>query len=274
MIEGLAERYNRLNIIQKKLVHSSEYEYLMKNRTDNDISYTVVEQEYTVYFDDGSINGLYTGEILNTRPNGEGKFDYVGHDGLGYVYVGEFVDGEMYGSGELRNEHGEMQVGVFKSGVLSGKGTVYNPDGYKIKEGYFINGKLNGRGTIYDDTENEIYKGEFLHDIPQKSEYKSECEQIGYEYLKNHIELYKSKNIKITGNVVDGFTNSDYTRQYTLAFGANTDKSIRINYKGAAMTVRQNDELTFYGYCTGYEDYMNADGSVGHGIVINAFYAE
>ena len=52
--------------------------------------------------------------------------------------------------GETRFPSDSMYWGEFKDGKPNGRGTLWNPDGYKYS-GDFVDGKLHGRGTRYGD---------------------------------------------------------------------------------------------------------------------------
>ena len=62
-------------------------------------------------------DGYYIGSFKNGKPHGQGQ--YQGNEGS--VYVGEFLNGELNGSGTLEF-NGDKYIGEFKDGKRHGKG--------------------------------------------------------------------------------------------------------------------------------------------------------
>ena len=67
-------------------------------------------------------NGLYEGDIVNTKANGIGKCKFVD----GSEYEGQWLNNRMHGKGTLRftesKNKGESYEGDFIEGVYDGKG--------------------------------------------------------------------------------------------------------------------------------------------------------
>jgi hypothetical protein len=88
----------------------------------------------------------YVGEIINGKPNGQGKLTYP----IGSKYVGEHKDGEMSGQGTYTWSDGSKYVGEFKDDKFHGQGTLTRPNGYKYV-GEFKDGKYRqGTETLPD----------------------------------------------------------------------------------------------------------------------------
>ena len=54
--------------------------------------------------------------------------------------------------------NGDVYIGVFKNGLINGKGSYKNNKGEKYN-GYFFNGKKHGMGKLVDKDNNEIANG-------------------------------------------------------------------------------------------------------------------
>jgi hypothetical protein len=91
----------------------------------------------------GSKNGLYTGEIENGIPNGEGMFTLPS----GNKYLGGWKDGRMSGQGIGTYSDGRKYVGEWRDGKLNGQGTLTWSDGSKYV-GDFKDDKFHGQGTM------------------------------------------------------------------------------------------------------------------------------
>lgn len=113
-------------------------------------------------------NGVYDGEIVNGKRNGQGKYAYDSgnvyegewKDGKkagqgkftwadGSVYEGEWKDDERNGQGKLTLASGTVKEGEFKDGILI-KGTmIFNllNGVYTYESDNFIDGKMNGQST-------------------------------------------------------------------------------------------------------------------------------
>lgn len=274
IVEKLKDSYKRLNFIQKYFVRYSEIEMIEDSVVDESKIFNVESYECSVRFMDGSRDGLYTGEMYKDEPEGNGSFSYYDHDGKSVVYNGEFVDGEITGFGTMRFEDGSRYVGDFEQGVLDGYGIWYNPQDKIVRKGEFISGRLNGMATIYDDLGNEIYSGRFVSDIPTERDYKDSCMQTTFAQLESNTDAYINKNIRISGVITEIAIQDDMTVYYVMNIAGNNYKNICIEYIGMdGVNIRQGDKLDFYGYCSGYRQYMSSSGVVNGGMIIKTYYA-
>ena len=73
-------------------------------------------------------SGIYTGEVSNGVPHGQGTFTYGKGAYFGDIYVGEFKYGKYDGQGTYTFGSGEKYVGEWKDGN-PWKGTEYDKDG-------------------------------------------------------------------------------------------------------------------------------------------------
>lgn len=274
VVEKLRKDYERLNFIQKHFVRSSEIDMIEDEFVDERKVENVNGHYCNVQFDKGSIVGEYTGEIYEGVPYGNGHFSYY-DDGVHVIYEGEFEEGEITGIGAMVFEDGTKYEGEFKSGILDGYGIIYNPDGYTTKTGNFVAGRLNGEGTIYDNFGVEIYSGRFAADIPIESDYKNSCREATFAELEANTDFFVNKNLKISGVITDIAIQDDMTVYYVISIAGNNHKNICIEYIGAKGTnIRQGDNLTFYGYCSGYRQYMGNAGEKNGGMIIKTYFAD
>ena len=206
-------------------------------------------------------------------PEGNGKFTYYNKEGVLCVYEGEFTRGEITGIGIMTFADGTKYAGDFKSGILNGSGTIYNPEGYIIKKGEFVGGKLNGIGTIYDSYGVEIYSGRFMSDIPTQKEYKGVCELTTFAQIEADTESFVNKNLAIKGVVTDVVIQEDMTVLYIISIAGNKNKNICLNYIGeSGVNIRQGDNKTFYGYCEGYRNFVGNSGEIYGGMFIKTYH--
>ncbi len=111
---------------------------------------TFYGNEKEVQFDEG----LYTGQIVNDRPNGFGKFKLKN----GSESEGEWKNGTMDGWGVYRFYNGPVYEGMFNI-KPNGFGIMVYANG-NYYEGEWKDGKYNGRGYFYN-AEKGKYDGEW-----------------------------------------------------------------------------------------------------------------
>lgn len=84
----------------------------------------------------------YAGDIVNTKPHGEGVYVFAG----GNKYVGEFKNGKPHGIGEFTFATGDRYEGQFKEDSMEGQGTYFYANGDKYM-GQFKGGHPHGEGV-------------------------------------------------------------------------------------------------------------------------------
>lgn len=272
VVEELIGEYNELSRVQKMFVHVSELKY-MKKSTENYKNVESVENtDLSVIFNRGKISGVYSGDVIDSVPNGIGKFEFVGDDGLGYIYNGEFKDGVIAGQGILIDENGKKYEGAFVNGELSGQGIVSNSAGKVIESGKFVNGKLNGFGTMFDDDGNTIYEGNFIDDIPLMNEYQKSCEPMELNDFIAGENAFAGRNIKIIGIVTNVYINSNERHQYIVTSDYGDGHYVCVEDINDSKTFRVGDKLNIYGYSYGIKNYTDSTLQNKTGPVVGAFY--
>lgn len=112
------------------------------------------EKKVTVGIIEYSDESFYKGELIDGKPNGNGK--YVSDE---FTKVGFFVDGELNGKGKITFKSGILVEGDFVDGELHGNGK--RVSGMFTDEGLFVKGKLNGKGKRSWGT-GDIDEGDFV----------------------------------------------------------------------------------------------------------------
>ena len=106
--------------------------------------------------------GVYTGELADGLPEGDGLFVCQTPDGKSWTYEGRFVKGVFEGPGRLTWTDGSVRDGQFSGGKLNGFGKYIDPDGATIYEGEWKDNECSGQGTIRKD--GYVWKGTFARD--------------------------------------------------------------------------------------------------------------
>lgn len=132
----------------------------------------------TLYLEDGTV--LYRGLFENGEYNGYGE---LSDDGS--VLCGEFKNGQLQGSGTIKNNNTTLFSGNFVDGVAEGTGKQnyndgtlqysgnfsgglpqgevleYYPNGQLKYNGSFTAGEYDGQGTLYSENGKKLYSGSF-----------------------------------------------------------------------------------------------------------------
>lgn len=74
---------------------------------------SVTDQDITLNFSFGEMQGTYTGDLVDGVPNGNGKFSTKNAEGKNWYYEGSFKDGHFNGEGKNVWESGQIQEGNF-----------------------------------------------------------------------------------------------------------------------------------------------------------------
>lgn len=104
---------------------------------------------------------IYTGPLLNGRPNGEGMCQFPDDS----LYAGTFFRGFIQGYGKLLGADRSLQYeGFFQNNLPHGKGKLYLTGG-KFCVGSFFEGSFK-QGTIYLSDGSFFYKGAMKNNKP------------------------------------------------------------------------------------------------------------
>lgn len=104
----------------------------------------------------------YEGPLKNGLPNGRGKLTYSENDPR-KSYEGNFVNGELEGTGLMTWRNGQTYEGQFHNNNIEGAGTmrIKKDNGViEIRSGNFRDGKLDGNGKIQLKQHDQVTKSE------------------------------------------------------------------------------------------------------------------
>ncbi|KAH9598967.1 MORN motif [Trypanosoma melophagium] len=107
----------------------------------------------------------YVGTWLNDKPHGKGKYTLPGDKG--YVYEGEFLNGERSGNGTCTFTNGRRYEGEWLQDKMHGKGHLIGAPGvddYAEYTGPFVQGERSGVDGVCRYANGDLYKGSWLHD--------------------------------------------------------------------------------------------------------------
>ncbi|MEM1436103.1 MAG: C13 family peptidase [Pseudomonadota bacterium] len=102
--------------------------------------------------------GRYVGEQLNGQLHGKGELSYRS----GEHYIGDFRNGMRHGTGRLTTVDGLSYEGAFANGLFHGNGVLTYGDGDRY-DGEFRQDQFHGQGT-YSSQDGTTFAGEFKDD--------------------------------------------------------------------------------------------------------------
>jgi hypothetical protein len=102
-------------------------------------------------------------------------------------------------------------IGNVESGVVSGTGTLYRPDGSVVYSGEFADNKYNGTGKLYYENSNLKYEGTFIDNVYQ-GEGKEYREDGSLQYEGEFADDEKSG----TGKLYDSGGNLVYSGEFQM----------------------------------------------------------
>lgn len=162
---------NNSNIDSETSLHESEPVSLDQSATEK--SY-VENYEITLDLSYGKRTGIYTGQIKNGLPSGEGTFVSNSADRVKWTYRGQWSNGHCNGQGSTIWDSGQMEIGEYINDILQGDGLALSKDGIVYK-GEFINGQPSPNTLILSETKSHI-EGKIVNDIETTLESYEETE--------------------------------------------------------------------------------------------------
>jgi hypothetical protein len=222
-----------------------------------------------IAYDSGE--GVYTGEVENGVPNGQGRFEMVKSDnGKAWSYEGQWEEGEIAGEG-IMTQGTLVFTGSFSGGLLNGNCEVTDNSVLRYK-GMCKDGKLHGQGTLYTKSGMLLFKGAFKNDMlvedPAAREkrgkaFMHECDAMDSRmYAACMAEDNTSGRLVAVWGFVLGM--SDQTANGTVIIGHMGEDQYpvclvyRYGVDEAKMT--RDDWINAWGVVTGTYEYKDADG--------------
>ncbi len=192
------------------------------------ISGTADSVPYSIRYNDGMIEGSYTGEVSDRLPSGSGTFLSDG-----FTFEGTWNSGAPDGSGTVTAQQFRISApegtiegsytGDVLKGLAEGNGTfVYQDEEHEIKmEGTFAGSQFDGLLTktiSYGDTDKSypVYyqKGQELQDAAAMIAYLEGMRNESYCLNEAQLSFIKDHSVLFDGT----FTDKDLPKEYNTAF--------------------------------------------------------
>ncbi len=127
----------------------------------------------TRYFSDSGDSGpRYVGEVIDGQPHGQGEMVYD-HSSSFRVYNGTWQQGIRSGTGTMKYANKNEYSGEWQEGQPNGKGKMKYADGFSY-EGEWLNGKRHGQGILML-ADGKASQDEWVDDQLQASEQQTGC---------------------------------------------------------------------------------------------------
>lgn len=232
---------------------------------------TVSEKTITLNSALDSGEGIYTGEMKDGVPHGQGKFTMKESDqGFIWNYEGQWEDGEMNGEG-VREEGSFISTGTFRNGLLNGYTEIMD-NGIPRYKGMVKDDSLNGQGSLYTKSGTLIFEGMFENDMLVESEtdrknrgetFILECEEMDeilYDNCMNEDNTFDNP-VHVWGPTL-GL--SDQTASGNIIIGHFSDDSYPIcllyRYSVDEPKITGDDFISAWGVVNGLFEYTDING--------------
>lgn len=139
-------------VTQGTAASTASAETISITQGDSEKSYAENE-EISLSLSYGTRTGIYTGQLKNGLPHGEGTFTSINPYGGSWVYRGQWSNGHCNGQGATIWDSGQIEIGKYVNDVLQGDALALSKDG-KIYKGEFINGNPSPTITILSELTN------------------------------------------------------------------------------------------------------------------------
>lgn len=124
--------------------------------------------------------GIYTGEMLDGVPHGQGSFSTHNATGQEWIYTGEWSTGHMEGEGEMVwKDIGQKYLGAFQNDMRSGPGQMYMY--YVLLYDGVFEKDVIASGKMYDQSESLYYDGAFKEGLRLENEAAVQARLAAYE---------------------------------------------------------------------------------------------
>ncbi len=220
---------------------------------------TVDKMEITLdLHHDGQRAGIYSGEMKNNLPNGNGSFETESDNGNIWTYEGEWVDGQMEGQGKITWPDVVMtEEGTFVDSEIVNGTVTYN--GAKFYEGEWKNQVYDGQGTFYNPAGDIIYSGTFSNGFPSEiDKIKESAKEVSYDSLLNEPELNDGNIIKVQGKIFYVWEDEDNYCEYIITTDEDDDDAIYVAYmrhSDEERQIKKDEYVTAYGISDGLYTY-------------------
>ena len=232
---------------------------------DYDITVTMVEGEDT--FD---LDGKYTGEIVNGKPNGEGIFVLEGDNNAQYEYQGDFADGyfDGYGVTTITNNGETLQMaGTYTKGEFTPtSGESFNYIGQLDLFGKF---SISDDAIEYIDTNSKLFPTATKDEIQSTNTQEFSSKQFNKTRKQEEIGL-----VKIDLYAVQVFEDDYMGGKLTYILAVDDDGSYYALYYLDSAEVYDEDTFTAYAVPCATSSFNNIGGGTTNVIVMATSFIE
>ncbi|MDO4557018.1 MAG: hypothetical protein Q4B70_18055 [Lachnospiraceae bacterium] len=212
----------------------------------------------------GEREGVYTGEVKEELPNGEGKFITENEEGVEWYYEGSWVNGQMEGTGcQVWDELGQKHEGNYKDSHYEGKGKWYEND-VLIYEGNFVNDLYDGKGKLLNANGDTVYEGKFKAGVPTNQDaVRNSAKSVSFDDLARDEMAYYGDIVSVSGEIIQVLEGEDGYAEYRLALNDDWSDVVFLSYQRPEGEVRiiEGDVITIYGISTGLYTYESTSGA-------------
>ena len=210
--------------------------------------------------------GIYTGELSNGIPNGEGTFSSVNDSGVSWTYTGSFKNGKFDGQGEtIWEESQEFQSGTYTDGLFTPTTCELF---VSIASMFSIPYTISDKNQVFMENNTDI----FPVNTETAQNKLSDLIQVDLTYpmMTKTLEglegqLYQC-NIALAGQV---FQSSMYGHTVTSIIAMDEDNNhYVILYDGALPDVYDNTYISFTALPVTSSGYSNVSGGTTNAIVM------
>lgn len=230
--------------------------------------------KYVVHFSDVDREGVYEGDAVDGKPEGNGVFSALNADGVKYTYTGEWKNGLFDGQGvrEFDDDNYYTHTGTFENGEFTPSIIEF------IKSAGDIENDENVSYTITEKAETFIKNNTSLFPTKNADELTEFVDaELTYEMLNKNISKYGDSLVKMSKQNVISIDESEWwgKNRSTLILSDNTYSNIfYVYYNGELEEIYDNNWVTFYGLPVACSSYKNVGGGTTKCIVIYASYIE
>lgn len=231
---------------------------------------TVENQTITVAIGDVERGGVYTGEVVDGKPEGMGRFDSQNSLGEGWYYEGMWKDGQFNGEGKCVWENGQIKEGVYENGV-------WTPTAYGFYEYLFSLTEygIDTNAKAFMDENSDLFSAQSDEKVKEMVDTTLEVEAI-----KETPENYGDKLLAIPNAYVaqvEQMTLEDTGDAYTYMIVVDDNEEIYEFYFIGALNqeIKASDTVTnIYGLPLGKSYYANVSGGVSKSLAVAGSYIE
>ena len=236
-----------------------------KTVQDYDITVTIAEGEDTF-----GIDGKYTGEIADGKPNGEGIFVVEGDNNARYEYQGDFAAGyfDGYGVTTITNDGETLQMaGTYTKGEFTPtSGESFNYIGQLNLFGKF---SISADVIQYIDTNSELFPTATKDEIQSTSIQEFSSKQFNKTRKQEEIGL-----VKIDLYAVQVFEDDYMGGKLTYILAVDDNGSFYALYYLDTAEVYDEDTFTAYAVPCATSSFENIGGGTTNVIVMATSFIE